>query len=232
MLRIMTWFWSQPGGRTTYTASHVNIWAAMMRRNLTIPHELCCVTDMPEGIDPSVTIIPMPKDFVDVSIPTWGGGFPQCLRRIALFSPDAEKIFGAKRFVSMDLDCVVWGNIDHLFNHDRDFTMYKGTSGRRPYNGSMLQMDAGARPSVYNDFTVEEAVKAGEMFIGSDQAWISYKLGWGEATWSEPDGVYWFNSRYRPAMKKGEVKLLFFPGKMKPWTAAKLDGRMNRHYRL
>ncbi len=230
MLRVMTWFWAQPGGRTHYSAQHVNIWADMVRRHLTIPHRLACVTDIPAGIDPSIEIIDSPRDFEDVRIPTWGPDKPQCLRRLAMFAPDAGERFG-ERFVSMDMDCVIADSLDPLFDTDADFKMYRGTSGERPYNGSMLLMTAGARPQVYDRFTPEGAAEAGQKYVGSDQAWISHVLGRGEATWGPEDGVCWYS---RMGMRlTPNPRLLFFPGTPKPWEVA--DRNQNpfvvEHYR-
>lgn len=215
MLTVMTWFWKQEGGRATYTHHHVNIWADMVRRNLTIPHRLACVTEHPEGIDPSIEIIAPPKDFEDVRIPTWTVEKPQCLRRIAMFAPDAGQRFG-ERFVSMDMDCVIAGNLDSLFATTADFKMYRGTTGERPYNGSMMLLTAGARPQVYTEFSVERAIKAGQRYVGSDQAWISYILGPGEAVWDYRDGVFW----YQDPNGRGYPRLMFFPGYPKPWQLA------------
>lgn len=227
-LVVMCWFWRQEGGRTAYQAHHVNTWADMVRRHLTLPHELACVTDTPEGIDPSIRIIPPPRDFENVVIPTWKGDKPQCLRRIALFRPDAADIFG-ERFVSMDIDCVIGGSLDPLFGRHDDFVMYSGTTRQRPYNGSMLMMTAGARPHVYTDFTPERAVEAGRKYVGSDQAWISYRLGWGEAIWSIADGVYWWNQAGGTAPRR----LMFFPGHPKPWNVVDsgADPWIAEHYR-
>jgi hypothetical protein len=216
MLRVMTWFWQQPEGRATYTADHVNIWAAMVRRHLTIPHRLAVVTDVP-GDYGDLEVIEPPRDFEDVRIPTWGPSFPQCLRRLAMFAPDAGERFG-ERFVSMDMDCVVSGNLDVLFDTNVDFKIYAGTSSARPYNGSMVMMTAGARPQVYTEFSPEGAVEAGKQFVGSDQAWISYCLGWGEQTWGADDGVLWYGSSRNA--NSPEHKLMFFPGSPKPWALA------------
>jgi hypothetical protein len=130
-LRVLTWLWSQPGGRASYGPENVNVWAAMVRRHLAMPHEICCVTDHPEGIDPSVRIIRPPEDFAHVTIPTWGPRKPQCLRRLAMFSPDAGKKFG-ERFVCMDLDCVITGPLDPLFDVPDDFKMMIGTDPSSP----------------------------------------------------------------------------------------------------
>lgn len=226
----MTWLWHQPHGRIQYTAHHVNIWADMVRRHLTIPHRLSCVTATPEGIDESVEIIKPPGDFQDVILPSWGPTLPQCLRRIAMFRPDASDLFG-ERFVSMDLDCVVGANIDELFARPEDLVMYSGTSSQRPYNGSMLMMTAGARPHVYTEFTPERATAAGREFIGSDQAWISYILGRGEATWSAKDGIYFWTQRRAIGEPPADIRIMFFPGPMKPWGVLQANRWVERHYR-
>lgn len=229
MITVLTWLWKQEGSRVDYTAMHVNIWAAMVRRNLTMPHRIACVTDMPEGIDPRVHIILEPDDFRDVRIPTWGNGRPNCFRRISMFRPDANEIFG-ERFVSMDLDCVIGDCLDPLFDRPEDIVLYKSPRGgqaQRPYNGSMLMMTAGARPEVFEDFTLEGATFAGRRYIGSDQSWISHKLGRGEATWSEDDGVAWNQS---PPSESWRV--MFYPGSIKPWDEfARGKKWVRRHYR-
>lgn len=223
MLTVLCWLWAQPGGRTTYTALHVNIWTDMVRRHLSIPHRLACVTDTPEGIDPSVAIIAPPGDFEDARIPTWSSEKPQCLRRLALFRPDAAKMFG-ERFVSMDLDCVIGDSLDPLFDTDADFKMYRGTpSNFRPYNGSMLLMTAGARPEVYERFSQDEARIAGERYIGSDQAWISHVLGSDETTWGPEDGVLWYGGLQTARLAKSR-RIMFFPGTPKPWEIAGVPG--------
>jgi hypothetical protein len=61
MLTVLTWLWLQEGGRTAYRAEHVNAWAAMVRRNLSLPHRIACVTDMPDGIAASIDIIVPPR---------------------------------------------------------------------------------------------------------------------------------------------------------------------------
>lgn len=212
MLTVLTWLWAQPGGRATYTAAHVNIWAAMVRRRLRMPHRIACVTDMPAGIDPSIAIIPPPRDFEDARIPTWGPDRPQCLRRLAMFRRDAGAIFG-ERFVCMDLDVAIGGPLDPLFDVPDDFRIFRGTTANRPYNGSMMLLTAGARPQVYEKFTLSGAVAAGRRYVGSDQAWISQTLR-GEATWGPEHGVIWLNGRLP---RDPAFSVVFFPGTTKPW---------------
>jgi hypothetical protein len=215
LLTVLTWLWSQPQGRTKFTTEHVAIWADMVTRNLAMPHRLACVTTETD-LPPNVERIDPPGEFEDVE-PTWGPRKPNCFRRLAMFKRDAAKTFG-KRFVCMDLDCVVGGQLDPLFDRPEDLVLFKGTSEERPYNGSMMLITAGCRPQLYEDFDQAGADASGTNFVGSDQAWLAHKLGWGEATWDEGDGVYWY--QHRRWSNRLKPRLLFFPGKLKPWTLA------------
>lgn len=228
VLTVLSWLWAQPSFSTQYTAAHVNIWADMVRRHLSLPHRIACVTDTPKGIDPRIAIIPPPRDFEEVRIPTWGKDKPQCLRRLALFRPDAAEIFG-ERFVSMDLDCVIAGCLDPLFDVSDDFKIYEGSPHpKRPYAGAMVLMTAGARPQVYKRFTPERAAEAGRRFLGSDQAWINAMLGPGEATWGREDGVYWW-----PLRLDERCRIMFPHGRPKPWDVVANDSSrwVVEHYR-
>ena len=227
MLTVLTWWWVQPGGRTTYTREHVLIWAAMVRRHLKLPHRLAVVTDMTDDLGSEIAIIKPPGDFENVRLPTWPGHMPQCLRRVAMYRPDAAKIFG-ERFVSMDMDCVISGPLDPLFDRSEHIVLYRGTTLQRPYNGSMTMMTAGARPSVYKNFTLEGAVQAGVRYLGSDQAWVSQALGPGEATWGADDGVHAWKSSHNI----GDPRITFFLSKDKPWDFIDLgDEWICEHYR-
>lgn len=227
MITALAWLWSQPSGRASFTAEHVNIWADSFRRHCSLDHEIACVTDMWEGIDPSIRIIQPPHEFEDVTLPRWGGHRPQCLRRLSMFRPDAADIFG-ERILCMDLDCVIGADLNPLFKRPDDFVMFRGTAPNRPYNGSMILMTAGARPKVYSDFTPAGAIEAGQKFVGSDQAWISHCLGWGEPTWGPEDGaVSWGRES---ALSAKEWRVVFFPGNPKPWDV-RGDNWIETHWR-
>lgn len=229
MISIISWLWDQPGGRTKFTTEHVATWADMVRRNLSMPHRIACVTneELPSGVE---RIVP-PGEFEDIK-PVWGPQKPNCFRRLSMFRPDAADIFG-ERFVCMDLDCVIGGPLDPLFDRREDIVLFKGTSPDRPYNGSMQLIRAGCRPKVYQNFSQRGADKSGAKFHGSDQAWLAYSLGYRERTWSERDGVYWYGGLYK-IDKKARPRVLFFPGKIKPWTLAqiRLDSFVTEHYRI
>lgn len=213
MLTVLTWFWRQPEARSQYEPHHVAIWADMVRRNLSIPHRIACVTAEAIDLPSHIEIIAPPTEFENIRIPSWPEHRPQCLRRLAMFAPDAGKTFG-ERFVCMDLDCVIGGEMAPLFASKAGFRICTGTAEGRPYNGSMMLLKAGARPRVYTEFTPKKAAAAGRRFVGSDQAWIADCLP-GEATWGQEDGVVY----YGLPRALGTVKrVMFFPGSAKPWS--------------
>jgi hypothetical protein len=228
-LTVLTWLWKQPQGRTKYTTEHVRIWADMVSRNLGMKHRLACVTTETD-LPPNVDRIDPPGEFEDVQ-PKWGPTKPNCFRRLVMFKRDAAKTFG-KRFVSMDLDCVIGGPLDPLFDRPEDLVLFKGTAEGRPYNGSMMLIEAGCRPQVYESFDQSGADESGEKFLGSDQAWLAHCLGWGEATWDQRDGVHFF----KPSgwSNKLSPRILFFPGKRKPWDYApfKIFPFITNNYRV
>lgn len=231
-MSVIAWLWSQDRCRTKYVAEHVNLWADMVRRHLTLPHRICCVTDEPAGIDPSIEIIAPPSDFLDIASPSWSveRGKPQCYRRLSMFRRDAAEIFG-ERIVCMDLDCVIGASLDPLFDRDDDLVLFKGTVPSRPYNGSLQMIRAGCRPDVFEDFNQDAALESGARFCGSDQAWLMHKLGPDVPTWGEDDGVFWFNGRFR-SQARARARVLFFPGKSKPWDLAKVEPYTRANYRL
>lgn len=221
-MKILTWMWKQPNARFEYTAAHVNAWAQSIAEHCTRPVTVACVTDHPEGIEDWIEIIKPPHDFDHVTTPTWRAerGLPQCFRRLAMFAPDAGKVFGT-RWMCMDLDALIVGNLDHLIDIDTDFAIFRGTSSKRPYNGGLIIMDAGARTQVYTEFTPEKAALSGQMYVGSDQAWISYCLGKGERTIGDKEGVYHYSPRFvrvnggSQFVAPRNTCILFYPGNTK-----------------
>jgi hypothetical protein len=86
----------------------------------------------------------------------------------------------------------------------------------------MWMMTAGARRQVWEQFnpqtSPQTAKRAGK--FGSDQGWISYCLGPGEATWTRADGVYSYRVHIAPkgnVLPKG-ARIVMFHGKIDPWS--------------
>ncbi len=223
-LAVVTWLWRSRHTRTRYTAEHVNIWARMVRRNLSIPARIVCITDDGDGISEADTL-PIPdaslEDVANRAFPERAGN-PHCYRRLALWRRDVADWLGAERILCMDLDGVICGSLDPIVLRSEPVIIFRGTSRTRPYNGSMLMLDAGARPEVYEDFTPAEAERASRRFVGSDQAWMMHKLGPNCAVFDERDGAYHCDRSMHFKLRRGhdlpeDMRVLWFTGRAKPW---------------
>lgn len=220
-LVVVSWKWKQvlTNPRINFTADHVNTLRRMVERNYPHPHKFVCITDDPAGIDPEVTVIPLWSDYANLSNPG-GPHKPSCYRRLKLFSKGIESLVG-RRFVSLDLDAVVVGDLSSLWNRPDDFVIWGDTAKGTPYNGSMFLLTAGTRSKVWDDFDPVESPQMGRRlrYIGSDQAWIGASLGPNEPKWTAADGVYSYRNEL---LLKGNrlpanAKIVFFHGRHKPW---------------
>lgn len=220
-LQIVSWKWK---GHIPYSAQDVNIWARQVDRWLGIPHELVCITDEPEGIDGGIRTIPLWRDQFEHGR-DW--------HRVKIFSEEMVDLIGP-RFVSMDLDTVVCGQLDPLFHTDVPFKAWQDPN-RDQYCTALFQMDAGVFPHVWERFDPVAALRLRQSgrFGGYDQAWISYVLP-GQPRWTREDGVLSFRNdilagaplESRPmsaALRPAGTRIVNFHGKYNPRDAAVQD---------
>lgn len=221
MLSVVCWKWRGHNGyRTKFTSEHVNVLHRMVERHYRNPHRFICVTDDAEGIEDGIEVVPLWRDHEEVASPLKKG--PSCYRRLKAFSAEAVDIFG-DRLISLDLDCVICGDVAPIWDRPEEFVMWAGNAnGRTPYNGSMFLLKSGSRCQVWDKFDPVSSPRVTDAagMVGSDQAWIGYCLGPNEAKWNARDhGVYSFQRHFTP---KGSVlpdnaRIVFFPGHANPW---------------
>lgn len=221
MLTVCTFKWRPSHGLPAkFQAEHVNVLAAMVRRHYGYPHRFVCITDDPAGLN--VEALELWSDHGEMLSPH-GPAYPSCYRRLKLFSPEMREVLG-DRFVCLDLDCVIVRDVTPLWNRPEDFVILAGTNPTTHYNGSMMLMTAGARPHVWDEFDPLRSprlARAARQF-GSDQGWISHRLGPNEATWSTDDGVLaWANHLHHGRDPLPDhARVVFFNGKRhNPWDA-------------
>lgn len=220
MLAVVTFKWSKPGYRSVFTAHHVNVVRHMVDRHYPDPHRVICVTDDPTGIEPGIECVPLWNDHAEVKNPTWPNG-PHCYRRLKTFSREFAAIAGP-RFVCIDLDVVITADLRPLWNRSEDFVIFASRELHNWYNGSMFLMTTGCRAQVWDEFDPERSPRLAQLagYRGSDQAWINYCLGQGEARWTWDDGVYPYPA-YIWRKKRGhlpaDARVVIFWGKPDPW---------------
>lgn len=223
---VVTFKWQPPAGyRSTFTAEHVNVLYSMIARHYPKPFNFCCVTDDRRGLRKEVRPFPLWNDHAQLKNPFGGRRGPSCYRRLKLFARDAGEIFG-KRIIALDLDMVVTGDLSPLFDRQEDFVIWGDTHPRTFYNGSFWSLRAGAHPELWEEFDPARSPAAAKEkgFFGSDQAWISYRLGPSMPTFGKADGIYSYRVEIAPNGHRlpAGARLVVFHGKIDPWSPAAL----------
>ena len=245
-MNIITFKWKKPGKTpaglkgikyrlTTpveYTSVHVNILYHSVKRNTSLPINFYCVTDDPSGLDENIT-----------ALPHWGYGQVAggCFNRLFLYSEEIIPRIGTDKFLMLDLDVVITGNIDHILNREEDFVINsftEGTDFEQLYNGGVQLLKPGSRVSVWETFktnmydvhTVLKPLRDQKKLVGSDQAWIQYHLGKNEARFTpENDGIYEYNKI------KGKLPdnccMVLFPGRTDPSLKSHQVDWVRKHWR-
>lgn len=217
MLSVVTFKWATPNYRAQFAARTVNVLRNMVARHYPDPHRFICITDDAAGLMDGIEVVPLWSDLADVPNPT-GGGRPSCYRRLKLFDPAMRDVIGS-RYVMLDLDTIVCGDLRPVFNRTEDIVLWRSPTGEWPYNGAMYLANAGARPQVWRDFDRVESPRLTHAhgYRGSDQAWISYRLGPSEPVWTEADGVRYYGKLPDRRKPPADARIIFTTGGCAPW---------------
>lgn len=191
---IVTWVWG-----TKYSDEYIQRLIRGVSEHLSIPFRFTVHT--PQESDEYLTKI------------------PGCFARLRMFDPawqEANDIRG--RVVCMDLDSVVVGNLDSLFEIDDPFAILQGANAANPcpYNGSIWMTTAGYRPDVWEDFSLEAAKAVPFHSFPDDQGWMAHKIP-GATNWKvgATSGIYALGKpgwRANLDVLPREAKLVVFPG--------------------
>lgn len=154
---------------------------------------------------------------------------PGCFCRLRMFDPAWQEKHGMTgRVVCVDLDVVITGSLDPLFDRseDEDFTILQGVNSSNPgkFNGSIWMLKAGTNCDVWSDFNLEDAARVPHFTFPDDQSWFESYMPHA-AAWGPKDGVYAFQ---KPGWPKGEAlpkdaRLVAFPGWRDPSKFTHLD---------
>ncbi len=194
-LIICTWFWG-----TKYAGIYVDRLRAGVHRHLRQPHEF-------------MVFAPEPDDGPLLER-------PGCFARLRMFSPEWQRRQGidpGDRIVCMDLDSVLTGPLDPLFDRPEPFVILQGANASNPcpYNGSLMMLRAGYAPHVWDTFSLEAAARTPFYAFPDDQGWLAAVLprqaGWRAGADS---GVYAFMKPGWPAGNRlpPGARLVVFPG--------------------
>ena len=175
-LHICTWIWGDK-----YDDSYVQKLSDGVHRNLTEGHRFICFTDRERKLNAGIEQWPIKVE--DYHLTQVKG----CFVRLRLFDPEFQATLGVKpgdRIVNLDIDMVVTGELDGIFNRPEPFVIFGGANAVNPcpYNGSVFMLRAGYRPDVWSDFSLDAASKIRKHEFPDDQGWFWEKL---------PDAAVW-----------------------------------------
>lgn len=233
MINIILWKWNAPY-KFSYTADHVNICAAMIRRHSTIPTRIFCITDDAAGVDPTIITIPIWPSPMEIETTLK----PNCYRRLKMFSKDFNKVLSStgvdipqgERAISIDIDAVITSNIDHILSDNRaDFIGWRKQPSQTTYQGSLTSIKLCTMDYLYSDFKGAQSRAQAAHLVGSDQAWVSLKLNNTMPVFTPADhGVYSFRKDILPLIKRdlplpANHSIIFFHGSPKPEDCPHID---------
>ncbi len=211
VLTVCTWAWGQKYGR-----EYIERLAAGLRRHLRQPYRMmvCCVDER----DQYLTEV------------------PGCFARLRMFDPQWQRDHGIDdRLVCLDLDVVITGPLDPLFDRPESFVILQGANAANPnpFNGSVMMLRPGAHPEVWSEFSLEAAGKVPFYAFPDDQGWLWHKLPGAACWWAGSEsGVWSFRKRTWPGDDKlpEGARIVAFPGKRDPGMFTHLDW-VQEHWR-
>lgn len=215
-LAITCFLWDDPtreGRGYSFAEEHVHVLKAMIARNCTVPHRFVCVTDRQIA---GVETLP-----IDMQKHVPGTVFARLMQH----RPDYDSLIKADRILSLDIDVAIVGNIDHIVSRREDFVIWKNPNfpqpGRAFFQSSVQLFTPGARSELWADFDPAETPKwVNWRFGGKEQAWISERLAWTEATFDHRDGIYGsarLGGTGIGSMLPRNACIVSFPGARAPW---------------
>ncbi len=197
VITVCLWHWGQ-----RYGTKHLQIMQSMLARQLSLKHEIVCITDRPQDVPANMRTF-------DVGHTVSKGDF-SCIRRMWLYAGPQKKGKPwpgdlGDRLLQLDLDVVLTESIDSLVDRPDDFVIWKSDSTKKPnrphgwaYNATAMLLTPGARADVWDRYrsnpkAVEKAADADgwDVKCNSDQAIATYLLkSKPVAHWTYADGIY------------------------------------------
>jgi hypothetical protein len=219
-ISIVCFQWNE--GYREYLPGHVNVLARSIKRHFSSPHRFICITDETEGFDSTVEVMRLPDEaraVAKLKTVEDTARLPSSYRRLWTFSKEAKCL--GDRVMMLDIDCVITNSIDPLFSMQDDFVGWTPSTvwGRPRIGGGTWLLRTGTRTKVWTEFSVNAARQARqEGFRGSDQAWLSYKLGSTCARWPLESGIYQKQdmAHYWSRLPE-DARIVHFNGDSKPW---------------
>lgn len=162
-----------------YGPEWVNKLYGMVNRNTTWNIRFVCLTDDPTGIRPEVECLPFPPLDIDPAAAKQSHGRDDpWWRKISLYSPNIHDLKGLTLY--LDVDVLVVGNIDALFEYSGRFCMMPVWRAYRfdnkVGNSSVVRLFVGNEAHIVERFNSESLKHWVDTYSG-DQTFVSDTAG-------------------------------------------------------
>ena len=210
---------------TLYSTAYVNVLYRAVRAQLTGPFRFVCLTEDTAGLDPAIDAFPIPE--MGLAESHWKkGGWA----KLSVFKKELYDITGRCLFI--DLDSVITGSLDDLFDYGGDIAVIdvgenwiKSRHSARPLAGTgVFTFTAGAHPELFDRFVadrdamvakyrIEQIYLQGEVADGTLAFWplewvLSFKYHL-----RRPVGL---GAVLRPAPPPAATRIIAFHGEPRP----------------
>lgn len=211
MLAVCTWLWG-----SKYNMLYVERLHAGLCKHLKQPFRFLLMTDREREIalrpgmerhaikDPELTKI------------------PGCFARLRMFDRGWQQNRKLdETVVCLDLDVVITGPLDKLFDRKEPIVFLKGANSINPcpFNGSVFLFQVGAHHELWNDFSLAAVSTIKQHKFPDDQGWFWHKIP-KAATWQvgRESGIYAFRKPgwVRTDELPPDAKMVVFPGHRDP----------------
>lgn len=207
-LVVSTWLWGEK-----YTPVYVERLYAGIKKNLKQPFRFMVMTERERQVEFSDGI--ERHAIKDPGLAKYKG----CLVRLRMFDPGWQQNRGIEdRLVCIDLDVVITGSLDALFDRPEKLVVLKGANASNPcpYNCSVVMTRRGAHPELWHEFSIERIQKIPHYQFPDDQGWLAHRVP-NAAGWyvGRSSGIYAFQ---KPGWPDGsaelpyDARLVAFPG--------------------
>ena len=194
-LVVCTWLWGKK-----YSPIYVERLHAGVRKHLKQPFRFMCMTErdrianFTNGIERHAIKDPMLTEIKG------------CFARLRMFDPGWQQNRQIDdRLVCLDLDVVITGPLDPLFDRPELLVVLQGANASNPcpYNCSVMMLRKGAHTELWTDFDVNKLDYIPRHEFPDDQGWLWYRApklaGWQVGAKS---GIYAFQ---KPGWPPGEA---------------------------
>jgi hypothetical protein len=205
-----------------YGPEYVNRLFGMAARHLTRPFQFVCLTDDAEGVRGEVTCAPIPE------LPPIRQTKERGWRKIACFSPELAALL-SDVVLYLDLDVVVMGGLDPLFDHPGRFPMIRDWYHplRRVGNSSVFRFRPAEQGDLFTAFctgrdTIVQRLRNEQEFL-SERLDARGELSFWPAAWCQSYRVSclapWPLRLWERPRPPTDCRVLVFHGVPKPREA-------------